>query len=488
MAKFIGRKAELQTLKNLLNKRSASLIVIKGRRRIGKSRLLEEFSHLFQNAYVFSGLPPIPDDTEDQVTAQSQREEFARQLNKQIKITDINKDDWSDLFWCLAQHTKQGQVLIILDEISWMGSRDADFLGKIKNAWDLHFKKNDQLILAICGSASAWIDKNILSSTGFLGRESLNLTLEELPLHDCAEFWNNENTRVSAHEKLKLLSITGGIPRYLEHINPLLSAEDNIQQLCFNQSGILFGEFEKIFSDLFHSKNTLYKNIVSRLADGISDQETICKATGLKRGGDISEYLDDLIKSGFISRDFTWNIKDAAPSKLSHYRLKDNYSRFYLKYIMPNLSRIELGNMKNISLSSLKNWNTIMGLQVENLVLNNRHLIKSALRIDLNDIICDNPFFQRKTTKQAGCQIDYLIQTKHNTLYICEIKYSKNEIGVQVIEEMNEKIKRLNIPKNFSSRVILIHVNGISEALEEKQFFSNTIDFGAFLKPVCAAI
>jgi hypothetical protein len=123
-----------------------------------------------------------------------------------------------------------------------------------------------------------------------------------------------------------------------------------------------------------------------------------------------------------------------------------------------------------------------MGLQVENLVLSNRHLIKSALRIDPNDVICDNPFFQRKTTKNAGCQIDYLIQTKYNTLYICEIKYSKNEIGTQIIEEMNEKIKRLNIPKHFSFRAVLIQVNGISEALEEKQFFSHIIDFGAFLK------
>jgi hypothetical protein len=427
-------------------------------------------------------LPPVTNGIEDKATAQSQREEFARQLARHIKTTDFNKDDWGDLFWRLAQYTKQGRVLIVLDEISWMGSKDPDFLGKLKNAWDLYFKRNDQLILAICGSASAWIDKNILSSTGFLGRESLNLTLEELPLYDCAEFWNAENERVSAHEKLKMLSVTGGVPRYLEHIIPSLSAENNIQQLCFDKSGILFGEFEKIFSDLFYPKNTLYKNIVSHLADGISDQETICNKMGLKRGGDISEYLDDLIKSGFLSRDFTWNIKDAMPSRLSHYRLKDNYSRFYLKYILPNRSKIELDNMKNISISSLTNWNTIMGLQVENLVLSNRYLIKDALQIDPNDVVCDNPFFQRKTTKQAGCQIDYLIQTKYNTLYICEIKYSKNEIGTQIIKEMNEKINQLNIPKHFSFRTVLIHVNTISEALEERQFFSNIIDFGSFLK------
>ena len=477
MTKFIGRSEELLNLKNLLYKRSASLIVVKGRRRIGKSRLLEEFGHQLKKVFTFSGLPP-----QEKTTAFSQKEEFATQLKRQIATNvSIQTDDWSNLFWQLGIHTKQDPVLIILDEISWMGSLDPDFLGKLKIAWDLYFSKNDKLILAICGSSSAWIDKNILSSTGFLGRESLTLTLEELPLYDCVEFWDSENTKISSHEKLKLLAVTGGIPRYLENINPTLSAEDNIQQMCFDPSGILFNEFEKIFSDLFSSKNVLYKNIVHCLANGIADRAAISKSVGLKQGGDISEYLDDLIKSGFISRDFTWNIKTTKGSNLSHYRLKDNYSRFYLNYILPNQMKIESGNMKHISLSSLPGWYTLLGLQIENLVISNRHLIKSALQINPNDVICDNPFFQKKTLKQPGCQIDYLIQTKHNTLYLCEIKYSKNPIEMNVVEEMKEKIKRLNMPRHFSYRTVLIHINGISESLEESRYFSHVIDMNDFL-------
>ncbi len=477
MSKFIGRKEELPLLKDLLNKKSASLIAIKGRRRIGKSRLLEEFGHSLKKTFTFSGLPPS-----DKTTEKSQKDEFAGQLRRQINTeSPIQADDWGDLFWQLSNHAKQGAVLIILDEISWMGSLDPDFLGKLKNAWDLYFSKNDNLILAICGSSSAWIDKNILSSTGFLGRESLTLTLEELPLYDCAEFWDFENKKVSSHEKLKLLAVSGGIPRYLENINPTLSAEENIHRMCFDRSGILFNEFEKIFSDLFSSKNILYKNIVSSLANGIADQATICKHIGLKSGGDVSDYLEDLIKSGFISRDFTWNIKTTKTSNLSHYRLKDNYSRFYLKYINPNRAKIEAGNMKTVPLSSLPGWYSILGLQVENLAVSNRLLIKAALQIPLSDVVCDNPFFQKKNTSQPGCQIDYLIQTKHNNLYICEIKYSKNEIGTQIIDEMNEKIKRLRIPKHFSYRTVLIHVNGISESLEESQYFSHVIDMNDFL-------
>lgn len=476
MTGFIGRQNELEELKQLLKKNSTSLVVIKGRRRIGKSRLLEEFGKLFKNTFFFSGLPPTPETTN-----QSQKNEFAKQLSRQIHKSNFNIDDWGDLFWTLSQHTKKGSVLIVLDEISWMGSKDPDFLGKLKNSFDLYFKKNDKLILAICGSSSAWIEKNILSSTGFLGRESLVLTLEELPLKDCVEFWGSEKTRVSAHEKLKLLSVTGGVPRYLEHIQPHISAEANIQNMCFKTSGILFDEFEKIFSDLFAPKNGLYKNIVHFLSNGVSDQKSISEAIGLKISGDISDYLNDLIKSGFISRDYTWDIKNGELSSLSHYRLKDNYSRFYLKYILHNRAKIEAGNMKNMSLSSLKGWTTIMGLQVENLVLSNRDLIKNSLKIDPNEIICDNPYFQRKTEKKQGCQIDYLIQTKFNTLYLCEIKYSKNLIGPQVIDEMKEKIKQLSLPRHFSYRTVLIHVNGVSEALEESQYFSHILDLSEFL-------
>jgi len=477
MTKFIGRNEELEALKALLKKTTASLIVVKGRRRIGKSRLLEEFARSIDDAFTFSGLAPTKN-----TTAQSQREEFASQFAKQFNELPSNKENWHDLFWDVAQRTKQGRVLIILDEITWMGDCDPDFLGKLKNAWDLYFKKNDQLILAICGSSSAWIDENILSSTGFLGRDSLTLTLKELPLYDCAEFWNEENERTSSYEKLKILAVTGGIPRYLEHIDPVLSAEDNLRQMCFNENGILFNEFEKIFSDLFAPKNTFYKEIVHCLMDGISDQATIASKMNLKMGGDISEYLDNLIKSGFISRDFTWGLRNAKTSSLSHYRLKDNYSRFYLKYILPNKVNIEAGNMKNISLSSLSGWHTIIGLQVENLVLSNRHLIKSELNINLNDIVYDNPFFQRKTARQAGCQIDYLIQTKYNTLYIFEIKFSKDKIGTQIIEEMKSKIKRLSIPREFSYRTVLIHINGVTDELQDSHFFSNIIDLNKFIE------
>lgn len=473
---FIGREEEMLTLQRLKKKASASLVVVKGRRRIGKSRLLEEFAKSFKKAYLFSGIAP-----REKITAQIQRDEFCKQFQRQFSEMPDSNADWGDLFYSLSEKTIKGEILIVLDEITWMGDHDPDFLGKLKNSWDLYLKRNDQLILVICGSLSTWIEKNILSHTGFLGRESLTLTINEMPLKDCAKFWLHSDTRISSFEKLKLLAVIGGIPRYLESMDPHLTAEHNIQNLCFSPGGILVDEFEKIFSDLFSSKNKLYQSIVSTLADGAKDQKTIAETLNIKNGGDLSLYLEDLTNTGFISRDFTWQIKSNKISRLSQYRLRDNYGRFYLKYILPNKPKIKLGNTKNIALTSLNGWYTIMGLQVENLILNNRDFIKNQLKINPNDIIIDNPFFQRKNKKQLGCQIDYMIQTRFNVLYIIEIKFLAREVGPSIIDEMKKKIQRLNFPKGFSYRPVLIHCNGVSSAVEESQYFSDIINLSDIL-------
>lgn len=468
--KFIGRKRELQMLNELFKKKTASLVVIRGRRRIGKSRLAQEFAKNTLN-YIFSGIPPTKG-----ISATDQREEFARQIQREFKIPLPRADDWGDLFWHISQQTQKGKIVVVLDEISWMGSKDSTFLGKLKTAWDLYFKNNPQLILVLCGSISSWIEKNILSSTGFLGRISLDIMLEELSLSECNEFWNAEQDRVSDFDKFKVLSVVGGIPRYLEEIIPNQSAESNIQRLCFQKEGFLFSEFERIFSDLFSSKSSIYKTIVERLSDGPCELKDIYTALKVEKSGVISVYLDDLVTAGFVSHDFTWNLKTGIDSKLSHYRLKDNYLRFYLKYINPNKKKIEKHALK-----LLPQWQSVMGLQFENLVLNNRKSVQQILGIDPSEIVNDNPFFQRKTKDRPGCQIDYMIQNKYGTCYLCEIKFSSHEISRSIIDEVKKKIQSLALPKTITIRPVLIYVNEIDDSIKESDFFSSIIDFKKLL-------
>src|SRR3990167_11313354 len=269
---FIGRASELTSLVDLTKKRTSSLVVIKGRRRIGKSTLVEHFARNTRFLHL-AGLPPT-----EKTTAQSQRDEFSKQLALNLNTPRIIGDDWNNLFLSLARETNMGPVIILLDEISWMGSKDPDFLGKLKNAWDIEFKKNPELILILCGSVSAWIEENILHSTGFMGRLSLVLDLEELSAPECNQLLTEIGFRGNAYEKFKILSVTGGIPRYLEEIKPDRLADENIKDLCFIKDGVLVREFKDIFIDIFSKRSELYQKIVEVLVDGKKEFEEIISA------------------------------------------------------------------------------------------------------------------------------------------------------------------------------------------------------------------
>ena len=472
---FIGRQEELEKLRTLFKKQSASLVVVRGRRRIGKSRLIEEFAK-GKRFFEFAGIPPVPETTD-----QTQRDVFAELLIKQTGEKKVDSSDWAKLFSVLAKHTNKGQAIILLDEISWMGSLDATFLGKLKNAWDLEFKKNPNLILILCGSVSLWIEENIISSTAYFGRISMFLKLEELPFNVCHQLLQSKGFRGSAFEEFKILGVTGGVPWYLEQIKAGINADENLGDLCFQKEGVLFNEFNSIFHDLFDTRSKIYRSIVEVLTNGPLECNAICKVLGYSKSSTLFEYLDDLIAAGFVTRDYTWLVKSGKPSRLSHFRLSDNYLRFYLKYISPNKDRILRDGFESESMSSLPGWNTIMGLQFENLVLKNRKKIWKELGIKAGDIIADNPYFQKQTTLKKGCQIDYLIQTRFNTLFACEVKFSSQSIKSDIIPEVKEKLSRIALPKRFSCWPILIHVNGVNDSVADSGYFTKIIDFSLLL-------
>ena len=414
-------------------------------------------------------------------SAQDQRNEFARQLSEQFELPEFRVDDWAKLFSLLAREVRQDKVIILFNEISWMADKDATFLSKLKSAWDLHYSKNSNLTLVLCGSVSTWIQENIVGSTAFMGRPSLELHLEELPIETCIEFWGDNQERISAYEKLKVLGVVGGVPRYLELIDPGKTAEQNIRNMCFVKDAILANEFNRIFSDVFGRRSGIYLEIVRTLLNQSLTMEEITSQMSRKKGGDMSKYLNDLVLAGFLRRDYAWDLKTGKVSKLSKYRLSDNYLRFYLKYIEPNIAKIEKNIFEEMSVTSLPGWDSMMGLQFENLIYNNERLIFSEVGVKISEIIFANPYFQTPTKERKGCQIDYMLQSKYNNIYIFEIKFSKNKIGVSVIEEVKEKLQRLKLPRNFSYRPVLIHVNGVTQDLLDAQYFSKVIDFSKFL-------
>lgn len=471
--KFIGRKKELSILESLTSKKTASLVVIKGRRRIGKSRLAEEFGRKYKFISI-SGNPPMENEPKNY-----QIHSFGIQLASQVGMHPFKDEDWYDAFVRLADFTKEGRVVILLDEISWMGGSDKSFLGKLKTVWDKYFSKNPKLILILCGSISSWIEKNILSSTGFVGRISSVIDLKELSLDESNLFFTK---KWSSYERLKMLSVTGGVPKYLEEINMSKTADQNISNLCFSKHGILYREFRQIFTDLFQNRSSIYEKILYAINDNARTLKKISQNLQLDyKSGTISSYLNDLCEAGFITKNYSYNIKTESLSSYQNYKISDNYTNFYLNYIAPNVKAIERDLFENQDITLLPKYNIIMGLQFENLVMNNLTQIYKKLDITKESIKFSGPYFKTSTNVSKGFQIDLLISTK-DILYICEIKFHRGKVGKSIIEEMNQKIRNIEAPKRLSYRTILIHVNGVSENLEDEQYFDYILDFSEMIE------
>lgn len=474
---FVGRKEALAELALLDKTVGASLIVIRGRRRIGKSRFIAEYAKQTTSKQFikFSGLASEPG-----VTAKHQRENFAQQFQEQFHAYLPSSEDWNHLFLALAQQISSKSIVLLFDEITWMAHDDPTFLPKLKNFWDDYAKQNSTLLFVLCSSVSSWIDENILASKAFYGRIRGQITLEELSLSESKELLSHLNIRGSHLEIFYILSITGGVPWYLELFSSQQSVLENIKRLCFKKEGALALEFPRIFGDLFGRRETIYQEIVFALMDKTLSQAQLAEKLKYSNSQRFGSYLNDLKTAGFLKHEVSWSLKTGKTSRVMRWHLSDNYLRFYLKYIFPNLNKIE--NNRGLAIgNSLDNFSGIMGLQFENLVLNNTSLLIKALGIHESEIVFDNAYFQKPTKAIPGCQIDYMIQTTLNTLFVFEIKFSKREISTSVIEEMQEKIHRLKKPKSFTCVPVLVHVNGVTEELEDSQFFYRIINFSEYL-------
>jgi len=472
---FIGRKPELERLKALHKKKMPTLCVVKGRRRIGKSRLIGEFAKISgsQTFWSFAGLAP-----EDGISAQEQRDNFARQLALMLKIPPMTFQDWSDAFEHLSLHIKPGNI-VLFDEISWMGSKDPSFIPKLKAWWD---KQTTHMLLVFCGSVSTWIEENILKSTAFFGRVNLTISLEPLSIPESAEFLRALGVKLSHYDMYKLLSIVGGVPWYLEQFSPGVSADDNIKQLAFEKGGLLVTEFDRIFHDLFNGKGVTYKKILDSLKDGARTLSEIRLSIEFAHSGTLSQMMDHLIVAGFVIKQSLWSFKTGASLKQSLYRISDPYMRFYLKVIEPNANVIADGGFDLVPLSTMPGFDAHMGLQLEALLLQNRPLLIQKLGISPVDIVRNGPYRQTKTTTQQGCQIDYLMQTKTNSLFICEFKFKRREIGGDIITEMQEKISRLKTPKGFAKVAVLFHLSGVAPIVATNPYFYRIVDIADFLE------
>ena len=470
---FFGREDILDEMMALWGKRVSSLVTCRGRRRIGKSTLVAEFARKSSARFLrIEGLRPRRGFSND-----DELRNFATFLSLQSDDSGEPCPNWARAFSALDRQIRDDErTVVLLDEISWMGYFDPHFADVLKIAWDTMFKRHDRLVMVLCGSVSSWIKDNIIDNSAYLGRRSGDFVIGELPLRDCVKFWGGTARSLSTRDILDVLSVTGGVPRYLEEIDPALAASENIRRMCFMRKSPLREDFDEMFSDVITAQPTFTGQVLRQLIDGPKTATEIAAALGLEKGGNTSSALDRLVEAGLAARDHGRNPETRKPVRDRRYRLKDNYSRFYLKYIEPVKNIVDDGSYAFATLEQLKGIDSILGLAFENLVVN--HYRELLPRLGLSKALIESaaPFVKRGCARKStrGCQVDLLIQTAQSCCLV-EIK-RRMEIGDEVIDGMKAKLEALSVPKGISIRTALVYDGRIAPTVEAAGYFSSLIN------------
>ena len=476
MKPFIGRENEILQLQSLYKKTTTKLVVVKGRRRIGKSRLISEFSKLNKESRFlnFTALAP-----EKGVTNQMQLDYFGRQLSRHLNMPPVSFSDWADAFEYLSFNSKKSDI-ILFDEISWMGLNDPAFIPKLKAFWDEDLSQKKHILFILCGSIATWIEDNILNSTAFFGRISMTITLDLLSIKESAQLLKELGFKGSNLDIYTILGALGGVPWYLEQIDATKMGIDNIKDLCFIKNGLLVSEFNTMFYDLFNGKGSKYRKILECLNNAPKTLAQIRDDISYPASGTLSSMMNHLVVAGFVQKHSMWSIKTGKTSQKSLYRICDAYSRFYLKLIEPNLLKIQKNGFDDIK--TIPGFDTHIGLMVENLLIQNRDILLKSIGISNNETLFDGPYVQTKTLRTKGCQIDYLIQTRSRNLFLCEFKFRRRALGFEIIDEVKEKMKRFVAPKGFAITPVLFHFGEISQTVYEQNYFYKIIDMNNFIE------
>lgn len=460
---FVGREYELELIKERLADRSkAQLLIIYGRRRIGKSTLIRKSLEERRNVLYFEGIQGE--------STKSQIDQFLSDLSRQTGRVKLAARNWREVFQGLGEIISDGRWIVVFDEFPWMAVGRSGLVSDLKLYWD-RWSRNKGLVLFLCGSVSSFMIKHLVHSKALHNRKTLEMCLGPLTPSESGLFIK----RRGLWEKAQLYMCLGGVPKYLEQINPKYSLEKNLNRLCFCSNGFFVNEFETLFKEQFRSLKT-YQGIVEALAESPASLSELSRKTKIAKGGGLHEYLQHLISAQFVREYSPFTVVHKRRTRTKLYKLVDPFLIFYLRYMDKNREIISKNTSENLFRSiagpSIEQY---YGFAFERLCEDAFAHIRKKIRLDLTDIGNMGPYFQRGVERGMGLQIDNLIMRRDNIWVIVEYKYTKEPVGNQIIEEVSKKIDRLSVPEHVSVEKILISASGVTKAVAESGYFDHIL-------------
>lgn len=432
MEQIIGRIEEIKALKAVADGPNASFLALYGRRRVGKTFLINQ---VFDGQFAFKMTGVIEGSLKDQFTAFADAmDEFGYEMPKQ-------PDDWMSAFIMLKKALgkvvkQKKKCIIFIDELPAMDAENSNVAGAVGYFWNKWASLHDNVVLIVCGSATSWMITNVIDSKGGLhDRVTHEMPIHPFSLKEVEEYLDAHHFLWNRHMILQAYMVFGGIPYYLSLLANDESLVQNVDRLFFNRDIMMRREFRRLFNTLYKNPNK-YMDIIKALAKSRKGMTREQLAAELKcaNNGHLGDKLEDLVYCDLIRKNIVREKK--IKQKDAIYQLCDFFCLFYLTFI--GRAEAELAYWSHhINTPEINSW---MGFAFERVCMAHIPQIKCALRIDGISTLC---YSWRSKESTPAAQIDIIIERADKIVNVCEVKYCQDEYTLD-----KEEYEKLNKRKN----------------------------------------
>lgn len=459
----IGRTRESATLRAALASKRPELVVLLGRRRIGKTFLARSIlrGHI---RFEITGM--------HRATLKEQLRNFHLTLSAHRKNLP-EPSDWLEAFQQLGTYISSlrstRKKVIFIDEFPWLDGRKSRFLPAFSNFWNAFASKRNDLLVVICGSAASYMVRKIIKDKGGLhNRITRQVRLEPFNLAETEQMLRHNGVQLTRYDIIRLYMALGGVPYYLQLVQPGESAAQAIDRLCFRKDGPLRDEFNLVFASLFdHSEN--HERIVrtlARMRKGMT-RDQLARQSGVRTGGTLTRTLEELDASGFIQRYTPWT-----GTKDPLYRLSDELSLFHLKFIAESRPARGAYWVKLQDKPSNRAWS---GFTFETICMKHVEQIRRGLGIQ--GVHSMEGAWVSKG--RPGAQVDLLIDRDDNVVNICEMKFSAAPFTIDAAygRDLAAKVRRFRSETRSRKSILLTFITtyGVTGNAIARQLVQNEL-------------
>ena len=472
MCTIIGRKQEIEDLSRYYRSGKAEFVAVYGRRRVGKTFLVNEV--LGDNmTFRHTGLSPY--DRKRKISLKDQLQNFHFSLMR-YGMEDISQPkSWMEAFFMLEQLLERKdngtRQVVFIDELPWMDTPRSGFLTALEAFWNGWGNAQHRLCLVVCGSATSWMLDNLINNKGGLyGRLTGEMKLSPFTLRESEEFFESRGIKMSRYNITQAYMILGGIPYYLNCFNPSLSLAQNIDTLFFNSKAKLGDEFVRLFNSVFDNAEGCMKIVrtLGKRHAGYTRDEIAAK-TGINPNGDLSKMLKALVGSDFLIK----YIPFGKGKREEHYKLSDCFCWFWLHFKeFSHISETDYWQ-HHLNESEISAWR---GIAFEEVCLQHIYSIKAAMQI-AGVASKEYSLIVKGNRNTDGRQIDLLIDRADDVVNVCEMKYSKARFTVTkaYAEKLSARLSALEgMLPGKALHMTLVSINGM-ERNEHSDIFTTTI-------------